>query len=171
MPIVPFPTIAFSSTWVADRDEVGAGIRFPRADRPPYTFLRHEQILMAAVQRALGHGDLEYLERQPFDTRVLQRYARSARKRFLERYLEQKREAFRASARVAREFAADSDAPELAFAVLRQTVRFHCLWAALRFSLVFNMVGPAWRLTETLVKTVRPAASSPAVEAMHGKLS
>lgn len=136
-------------------------------ERPVYIYSEHGALLTAAVKRAVGREDLEYLEGLPFQSRGLQRYAQACRKRFLEAYLEERRKSFFTSARVAREFAADSDAPELAFAVLRQSIRFRLLSAALRLSLRFHLIGPAWRLTESLVLAMRPDDSSvqtPAVQ-------
>ena len=131
--------------------------RLVAAERPAYTFPEHAPLLTAALARALSREDQEYLKRQPFDSRSLRRYVRSCRKRFVEIYLEERRKSFEASARVAREFAADSDAPELAFAVLRESVRFRILSAGIRLSLWFNLSGPAWRLVESLVKAAPPS--------------
>lgn len=108
--------------------------------------------------------DLDYLRGQPLETRDLSRCLKRGRKQFLKLYLQQTRASFDASARVAREFAADSDAPELAMAVFRQTLRFNVLWIALRLSLVFRLAGPAWRLTESLTRAARLSAQSGAAE-------
>ena len=125
------------------------------AERPSYAYSRHAELQLSALTRALGPQDLEYLERQGEDARRLVRYARASRKRFVELYLQERSRAFFAGARIAREFAADSDAPELAFAVFRQTIRFRAVSAALRLSLTFNLVGPAFRLLDSLAQTGR----------------
>jgi hypothetical protein len=145
---------AIGGWFVADKK---AGIF--RASRPRYLSRQGEDSLFRAVERALGSGDEGYLKGHMLETRDLRRHLRSTRKAFVRLYLKQTRDSFLASARVAREFAADSDAPELAFAVLRQTVRFHSLWAALRLSLTLNLAGPAWRLTETLFHANRFSVS------------
>jgi hypothetical protein len=139
------------------------------AERPAYTFPEQAPLLTAALARALSQEDQNYLKRQPFDSKRLLRYARSCRKRFVALYLEERRKSFEASARVAREFAADSDAPELAFAVLRESIRFRLLSAGIRLSLRFNLSGPAWRLAESLVKattqSIRPEPAADIVRA------
>ncbi|MCB1021001.1 MAG: hypothetical protein KDC27_13795 [Acidobacteria bacterium] len=128
--------------------------------RPRYLSADDEQRLGATVERAISGQDLEYLSRQGVPTGDLSRAARRVRKQFLHLYLEQCRVSFHSSAEIARQFAADADSPELAFAVLRQTFRFHALSIALRFGLFFHPLVPMARLAGLLGKAARPLAAA-----------
>ncbi|MEZ5395986.1 MAG: hypothetical protein R2724_24675 [Bryobacterales bacterium] len=108
------------------------------------------------MQRAISAEDLRYLENRAVPTGDLSRQARELRKRFLHLYLEQCRASFHSSAEIARQFAADADAPELAFAVLRQSIRFRFLSAALRLGLFLHPLVPVARLAGLLGKAARP---------------
>ena len=94
--------------------------------------------------------DRVYLDSRPIETQELSRYLRSSRKDFLKLYLRHVRVRFLENARLVRQFAADTDAPDLAYKVLRQSARFHAMWLVLRFSLAAPFVGPAWRFAEKL---------------------
>lgn len=126
--------------------------------RPRYLSAEDERTVFKAIERAIGAADLEYLRGQAFATDDLRRHTRDARKYFLRLYVSQCRSSFYASAQVARQFAADADDPELAFAVLRQTARFQLLSAALRLGLVFHPFVPVGRLMDLIRRATRPLA-------------
>jgi hypothetical protein len=160
MTLIPSTTIVFSGALFGGLTAAVGRERAFRAQRPRYRSREFEQASLHALERARGSADFEFLERQPMDTRDLRRHLRRKRNDFLAQYLQETRESFLVSVRVAREFAADTDAPELSFAILRQTFRFHLLWVALRLSSVCHLTGLAWRLTETLVRAARPSTLS-----------
>jgi hypothetical protein len=159
MTLLPTTTFVLSSAMFGAA-ATGAGRRLFRAERPRYSSPEYEQPSIRVIERVLGSTDVDFLARQASETRDLRRYLRGNRKEFLKLYLQQTRASFVAGARVAREFAADSDAPELAFAILRQTVRFHVLWGVLRLSLNFRWAGLSWRLAETLARAARFSGGS-----------
>ena len=126
-----------------------------RSRRPSYIYSEAEHTLKQAVARVLGREDVEYLRARPVATSDLNRHMRGRRKAFLKTYLRQMRTDFKRNSLMLRQFAADTDAPDLAFVALRQSVRFHALWFVLRTSLFCNLTGPAWRLADSLINQVQ----------------
>jgi len=129
---------------------LGAG-PFARPLRPKYSWPEADESLHRIVTRVVGSEDIEYLRAQSPD---LAPYLRSSRKAFLRTYLRETKVSFQESSLLVRQFAADTDAPDLAFTALRQSVRFHALWLVLRTSLALNLAGPVWRMTEKLLGAI-----------------
>lgn len=135
----------------------------PCPARPDYTSPESgKAVLLCAVSRAAKPDDLDYLRNRPVDVAELVRHLRSSRKEFFHLHLRQMKLSFTACSRIVRQFAADTDAPDLAMLVFRRSIEFHALWWALRLSLVFPLLGPTWRLVERLATAshIRAARSS-----------
>lgn len=120
--------------------------------RPPYVSTENRRALHQAVSRTLQSADDDYLRGRSVAVGDLIEDLRSSRKEFLLLYLQETKAEFGESTRLVRQFAADTDAPDLAIRVLRQSIAFHWLWWAMRLSLVVPLARPACRLAERFVR-------------------
>lgn len=134
----------------------------PRPASPDYLVPEVDEAVLRAVSRAAKPDDANYLRSRPVDVRELVRYLHSSRRELLHLHLRQIKLSFTESSRIVRQFAADTDAPDLAMLALRRSTEFHALWWALRLSLALPIVRPTWRLVERLASAshIRAARSS-----------
>ncbi len=139
------------------------------SERPEAISPRAAPAALEAARRSLERGDPAYLKSRPAPTADLAAYLASSRRGFLKLYLRQIRRTYLRKSKALREFASQADAPELAFAVLGQSMRFQIAWWAIYLGAWIGLEGPLWSLAGRLLHAPPPEIPSQAAAQAAGQ--